>query len=204
LEINEVLEMKTEKGKRFTLGTLLTVGLVVGLLVAMQTVPNSLNIPGWNTIASASDGNPGTGASGVLEIFIYAHQAVPATAYAANLSSVSPSCYASRNTLNGACTGNVPYATTFDIVVKCRYNATHAYNTTGSVWMLTWVKGLITSANLAIGADTQMTAVQIGSNATYLWVNFWIADSDGGAGSGFTITHGQVVNATSFKMQAYF
>lgn len=199
--------MKETKPKRFAFGSLLVVGLVVGMLIAMQVVPNAVN-RNWGTV-SAADGNPGAGASGVLEIFIYAHQAVPATAYAANLSSASPSCYASRNTLNGACTGNVPYATAFDIVVKCRYNVTHAYNTTGSVWEITWVKALITCANLAVGADTALTSVttncvQIGSNATYLWVNYWIADANAGAGAGFTITHGQVVNVTSFKMQAYY
>lgn len=197
--------MKNET-KKMTFGTLLLVGIICSMLVATQVL---MPFAGWHTIASAADGNPGTGASGVLEIFIYTHQAVPATAYAANLSSVSPLCYASRNTLNGSCTGNVPYATTFDIVVKCRYNATHAYNTTGSVWMLTWVKALITCANLGVGADTALTSVttncvQIGKNATYMWVNYWIADSDAGAGAGFTITHGQVVNVTSFKMQAYF
>lgn len=196
--------MKNTKGKRFAFGSLFTVGLVAAMLIAMLTIPSQLNMKGWNTIASATDGNPGTGASGVLDIFVYAHQAAPAVAYAANLSSASPLTYASRNTLNGALTGNVPYATTFDIVVKCRFNVTHAYNTTGSVWMLTWTKGLMTCANLAVGADTLMTAVKIGENATYMWVNFWIADSDGGAGAGYTITHGQVVNVTSFKMQAYY
>jgi hypothetical protein len=191
--------------KRFAFGGLLTIGLVVGMLVAMQTVPNVLDIPGWNTIASAADGNPGAGASGILEIFIYPHQAVPATAYHSNLTSAA--AYASRNTLNGACTGNVPYATTFDIVIKCRYNATHAYNTTSSAWMLSWCRGLMTCANLGVGADVLMTAVNItygATSSTYQWVNFWIADSDGGAGAGFTITHGQVVNVTSFKMQAYY
>ena len=195
------------QNKRFAFGGLLTIGLVVGMLVAMQTVPNILDVPGWNTIASAVDGNPGAGSSGILEIFIYAHQAVPATAYHTNLSSASPLCYASRNTLNGACTGDVPYATTFDIVIKARFNATHAYNTTSNAWMLSWCRGLITSANLAIGADTLMTAVNVtygATSSTYQWVQFWIADSDGGAGAGFTITHGQIVNVTSFKLQAYF
>ena len=201
--------MKNTKTKRFAFGSLFTVGLVAAMLIAMLTVPSQLNMKGWNTIASAADGNPGTGASGVLEIFIYKHQGTPGTAYAANLSSASPDCYAARNTLNGACTGNVPYATTFDIVIKCRYNVTHAYNTTGSVWEITWVKGLITCANLAVGADTALTSVttncvKIGSNATYMWVNYWISDSNAGAGAGFTITHGQIVNVTSFKMQAYY
>jgi hypothetical protein len=196
--------MREQKGKRFAFGGLLTIGLVVGMLVAMQTVPNVLDIPGWNTIASAADGNPGTGASGIMEIFIYAHAANPNVTYATNLSSVSPSCYAARNTLNGACAGNVPYATTFDIVVKVRYNATHAYNTTGSVWEPTWTTALITCANLAVGADTVMFGVTTGSNTTYLWRQFYIQDANGGLGAGFTITHGQVVNVTSFKMQAYF
>jgi len=184
--------------KKLTFTAVLVCGLIAGMMVMVQVLPNQLGIPGWHTIASAADSNPGTGASGVLDIFVYPHQATPGTAYAANLS--AGAAYAERNTLNGACSGNVPYATAFDLVIKCRYNATHAYNTTGSLWMLSWTQGLITCANLGIGADTTMSVVKIGSNATYLWVNFYINNG----GSGYTITHGQVVNVTSFKMQAYY
>jgi hypothetical protein len=97
-------------------------------------------------------------------------------------------------------TGNVPYATTFDIIYKIRVNVTEAYNTTGSNWELAWVRANITCANLGIGADTAMSEIEIVNNTNFMWVNYYI--NNGGAG--YTITHGQQVNITSFKLQAWY
>jgi len=66
--------------------------------------------------------------------------------------------------------------------------------------MDSWVKGLITCANLAMGADTVMSWQQVVNNSNYMWGHFYM---DNG-GAGYTITHGQTVNVTSFKLQAYY
>lgn len=196
--------------KRTILGsamlTCIVIGAVCGFVLLsttdVQQIVTSVGQRGWITTASAEEGGGSLGAAagGVLQVYVYAHQGVPGTAYASNLTNVTGAlCYAWANNLNAAMTGNVPYATTFDIVYKIRVNVSEAYNTTGSVWMTDWVRSNITCANLGIGADTAMTGVKIGSNATWMWMNFYI--NNGGAG--YTITHGQQVNITSYKLQCY-
>jgi hypothetical protein len=181
-----------------TMTTLVIVGIVVGMLVSQSLLAPIMPDRFWRPV-QAADGNPGAGASGLLEIFIYPHQANPAATYAANLSSAS--AYAARNTWNGTLTGDVPYApTTFDIVIKVRFNATHAYNASAPGWDMTYVKALITCAALSIGADTEMEEVEIAHADAYIWVNFWMDNSN----NGYTVSHGATTNVTSVKLQAYF
>jgi len=196
--------------RKTIMGSLMLTCIVIGAVGALMLMSTS-NLPeiiqtigerGWNNIALAQEGGAGLGASsgGVLQVYVYAHQAAPAVAYASNLTNVTGAlCYAWANNLNTSMTGNVPYATTFDLVYKIRVNVSEAYNTTGSVWMTAWVRSNITCANLGIGADTAMVGVQIANNTNWMWMNFYI--NNGGAG--YTITHGQQVNITSYKLQCY-
>jgi hypothetical protein len=175
------------------------------MLLSTSDIPqiiSSYGARGWNTIASAEEGGGivTAAAGGVLQVYIWKHAAVPGTTYAANLSNASGDCYAWANNLNAAMTGNVPYATDFDIIYKIRVNVTEAYNTTGSNWELAWVRANITCANLGIGADTAMSEIEIVNNTNFMWVNYYV--NNGGAG--YTITHGQQVNITSFKLQAWY
>jgi len=177
--------------------TLIVFGVASGLIIA--NTPMGIEKPvvsrTWNDVAT---GDPGAGASGMTLIFVYPHQAVPGTAYATNLSTAA--AYAHRNTWNGTLTGDVPYDTEFDIVIKARFNVSHAYNTTSSNWDTSYVKALITSADLGIGADTDMTVVHTANNSVYMWVQFYI--NNGGAG--YTRTHGLTTNVTSVKLQAFY
>jgi hypothetical protein len=186
--------------------TLIVIGAVCGFMLLattdLQQVISTVGQRGWNTVASAEEGGGtvGVAAGGVLQVYVYAHSADPAVDYATNLTNVTGAlCYAWANNLNAAMTGNVPYATTFDLVYKIRVNVSEAYNTTGSAWMTAWVRSNITCANLAIGADTAMVGVQIVNNTNFMWMNFYI--NNGGAG--YTITHGQQVNITSYKLQCW-
>jgi hypothetical protein len=155
---------------------------------------------GWETFA-LGEGNPGANAGGVLGIHVYTHQANPAVAYATNLTeTIGALTLAYGDNLNAALTGNVPYATAFDIAIEGRANVSQAYNTTGSCWELSWCRTLITCANLGIGADTAMTLVEVANNTDYIWYISYI--NNGGAG--YTITHGQQVNVTSLKLQAWY
>lgn len=179
---------------------MVAIGVVVGIVLVANMNPTeliqSLGQKGWQTIATA-EGNPGAGASGVLQIYIYPHQAAPATAYQANLSNAS--AYGHTDNLNTSAGTDVPYDTAFDIVVKCRFNTTHAYNTTGTKWMDSWVRGNITCANLGITAYSAMTWVQITNTSEYMWGNFYI--NNGGAG--YEISRGQSINVTLFRIQSY-
>lgn len=155
---------------------------------------------GWSTFA-LGEGNPGAGAGGVLGIHVYIHQANPAVAYATNLTEVVGALtFAYGDNLNSALTGNVPYNEAFDLAIEGRANVSQAYNTTGAVWELSWCRTLITCANLGIGADTAMTLVEVANNTDYIWYISYI--NNGGAG--YTITHGQSVNVTSLKLQAWY
>ena len=66
--------------------------------------------------------------------------------------------------------------------------------------MTSWVRANITCANLAIATDTAMVGIQIINNTGFMWMNYYY---QGGGGAGFTITHGQSVNITSFKLQCW-
>ena len=165
----------------------------------IPTIISTVGQRGWMTTASAQEGGGSLGAAagGVLQVYVYPHSGNPGVDYASNLSNAS--AYAWANNLNAAMTGNVPYGTAFDLVYKVRVNVSEAYNTTGSVWMTAWVRSNITCANLGIGADTAMAGVSITTTGTWMWMNFYI--NNGGAG--YTITHGQQVNITNYKLQCY-
>jgi hypothetical protein len=186
--------------------TCIVIGAVCGIMLLgttdLQQVVSTVGQRGWNNIASAQEGGGTVGATegGVLQVYIWKHAAVPGTTYASNLSNASADCYAWANTLDEAMTGNVPYDTTFDIVYKIRVNVSQAYNSTGSNWETAWVRCNITCANLAIGADSAMVGVEIVNNTDFMWMNFYVNK----AAAGYTITHGQQVNITSFKLQAYY
>lgn len=187
-----------ENTKRGGILTFLVIGIVIGLVILSNTNLMQTQIKKeWQTIATGADDDPGAGAPGILNIFVYPHSADPATDYATNLSEGSAYAYGH---IDSALTGNVPYDTEFDIVVKVRYNTTHAYNSTGSAWVMDWVRANITCADLSIGALTAMSKVQTGSNATYLWVQYYMNNAD----AGYTISHGETVNVTYFGMAAYF
>lgn len=188
-------------------GALLSI-FVIGAIIASVFVANmnptviiqTMGSRGWNTFA-LGEGNPGAGAGGLLGIHVYAHSADPANDYDENLTeSVGALTLAYADNLNTALTGNVPYDTDFDIVIRGRANQSQAYNTTGSCWEISWVRTYITCADLSIGADTSMTIVEIANNTDYIWYNCYM--NNGGAG--YSITHGQQVNVTSLKLQAWY
>lgn len=192
---------KYSKRKSATILSLFMIGIMVGVIfmanMNVTEIITSVGQRGWRNVASA-EGNPGTGASGVLEILIYPHSADPGTDYATNLSNAT--AYGHTDNLNTSAGSSIPFATTFDIVMKVRFNATHAYNTTGSKWMDAWVQANITCADLSIGAFTPMTWLQTDNTSTYMWGNFYV----NGGGAGYTITHSEHVNVTLLRISAYF
>jgi len=188
------------------------VGIVITLVLAVYgfstVVPVIYNQErGWSTIweLARGDGNPGAGASGVLQIYVYPHQAVPGTAYASNLSTATAFAWGdnlNQQLPNGGT--SVPFDTAFDLVVKVRANQTHAWNTSSSQWMMTWIRAYMTCADLSVAGDTECVETQIATANDYVWTHYYLQDADGGAGNGFTISHGEKVNVTNFKFQAFF
>jgi hypothetical protein len=141
------------------------------------------------------DGDPGAGKSGFFYKMVYPHQALPNTAYASNLSNATAYEYSDTGD-NGACTGETPYLTTSDIVVKVGVNGTDGYNATTTAWDNSFVWVNITCADLSIGL-TDMSEVQIGtSGTTYRWMQYYVNNG----GVGYQIDVGDHFNITSVKM----
>ena len=143
------------------------------------------------------EGDPGTGASGFLEVFFINHTAENLnTTYDENSSS----------TLEGWCTANMvgktPYATaddfnvelasevSFDIVVRVRFNKTHAWETDHfngddcdcqiTTSCTGWADG---NDEANESARVHAAAVESRNNTgeDFIWINFvWNADDDGG------------------------
>lgn len=187
--------------------TMIIVGLVTAFLVAPSFLAPLQPDRNWQTV-NAADASPGASNSGVINVYIVDNS--DAVDYdSTDLSEGHASVYAhfgAGASLDAALSGNVPYDTEFDIVIECQYNYTHAYNTSTPGWDVDYVKGLITCADLSIGADTEMSEStdfisNTGSTSSdTAKINFYM---DNG-GSGYTMSHGETFNVTSFKMQAYY
>lgn len=190
---------------KLLLGSALVTALVIGAVTAMMLLYPIQEVtvmpPKPRTWQAVGDANPGSGASGVLVVYVYPHQSDPST-YDSNISTAT--AYEWNDGLNASLGTDVPYDTAFDIVVKVRYNKTHAWNTTGHLWELGWIMGNMTCSDLSIGADELMNESNITASDTFIWIHYYLQDTGGGGGGGFTITHGQNVNCTDFKMQAWY
>ena len=139
------------------------------------------------------DGNPGAGNTGLMYFMAYPHQADPGTAYASNLSNAT--AYEFSDVGDAEMTGETPYNTAFDFVMKVRVNNTDGYNTSGSTWEDTWVRANLTVDFDFAGdiSDSAMTEVVIGTEGTtYRWYHYYLNN----AGSGYTITKGETYNCT--------
>lgn len=176
-------------------------GLIVGIFVVCFILIMNVQIkeePTWHIIwegnlAEAAENNPGAGATGWLEIFFINHTAAPATAYDENTSATLESwCVANM-------AGKTPYGTadefnveldsltSFDILVRARWNATHAKNATIYDGARCRIKMNFTCTNWADGEDkaalTEGTLVVSGNNSVYgfIYCNvYWNADDNNG------------------------
>ena len=187
-----------EAGKIGTLVTVLVIGVVVGMLYSSSIQDPIIKQSYVKRIATSvtGDGDPGAGKSGFFYMMIYPHSGNPNVDYAVNLSNSTAYEFSDTGD-NNACTNETPYLTTFDIVVKVGVNNTDGYNASTPAWDNTFVWVNITCANLVIGANTDMSEVQIGaSGTTYRWMQYYINNG----GVGYTIDVGEHFNITSVKM----
>ncbi|GAH13219.1 unnamed protein product, partial [marine sediment metagenome] len=95
---------------------------------------------------------------------------------------------------------NVPYGTAVDVIVEVRWNKTHAWDTT---WNLSLVRAYANSSVLSV-SGVAMVEAQIATSADYLYVSYFLRDSDGGAGSGFLLDRGQNVTSFSVNFESLF
>ena len=207
-----------DKRKAILGSTMFTV-LVMGALVGMMVLWNSQGVietqilepREWQPLET---GAPAAGESGVVGVFIYPRQATPATAYQTNCTTGTAYAHGTEIVTSGAnaLTGNVPYDTAFDIVVRVRWNKTHAYSTNNNTWMLPWVNASISAANDAGGTTYfPIAALDMGeanvsgcTTDTYIWVQYYCQAKASATGAGLQISHGDTVNCSTFQAWAYY
>ncbi len=166
----------------------------------------------WQTIVSAVDAPLTDDENGLVDILIVNHTDEPHLIYDANLTSTNSTTYGSLNTVNGSAGNYIPHTVRFDIVIKCRFNTTLAYNGTGNVWQWAddwpkdgatserlWVSCNITCGDLTITAQN-MSGMEITNCSSYIWINFYVNNS----GVGYQITHGMPVNVTNVDIRAFY
>lgn len=203
------------KRKGIRLGVV--VGVFVVVMFALYSIPKPTMKyePSWHvvwegTLAEASEANPGSGASGFLEIFWINHTATPATAYLQNTSA----------TLEAWCVANMPgktpYASAdnfnvqiasnklFDIVVRCRWNKTNAFDYSLSQFVGSDVRVNISASGGGItinGATSGVNVESLNNSAKdYLWTNtYW-----NNGGSGYYIQKGTTCTVTYISIQARY
>jgi hypothetical protein len=185
-------------GKFGLLITVIAIGFIVGMLYSSSIQDPIIKQSYVKRIATrvTGDGDPGAGKSGFFYMMIYPHQALPNAAYAVNLSNATAYEFSDTGD-NNACDKETPYLTTFDIVVKVGVNNTDGYNASTPAWDNSFVWVNITCADLVIGANTDMSEVQIGaSGTTYRWMQYYVNNG----GVGYQIDVGDHFNITSVKM----
>lgn len=156
----------------------------------------------WKPILTA-DADPGGDNSGFMYFMAKNHSANPTKEYDGNLTNgtTNSNCYEWTDSLNAEMSGETPYSpTAFDFIMKFRVNDTVGYNTSSSQWEITWVRANMTcdfDFATDVGADQEMTIIEIANNSNFAWYHAYLLDADGGAGTGFLITHNEKYNITS-------
>ena len=186
------------------------VGVVIGIVLFAgigDPIINDNDFRSWELVAEwtpvspvYAEADPGAGNSGILEIFYVNHSA--GNDYASENTSATLETWCDTSGL-GYCNADdsdteLAYDTAFDIVVRVRCNDDAKRDST---WWDTDVRVRMTSADLSIAGDTEMTRSITANNSdyTFLYLNFYL---DGG-GSGYTLTKGESNEITSIKFEIY-
>lgn len=196
-------------------------GTVIGIFFVCFILLMNVQIkeePTWHVVwqgslAEAAENNPGTGATGWLEIFFINHTATPATAYDENTSATLESwCVANM-------AGKTPYGTadefnvkldnlvSFDILVRARWNATHCKNATMFQDTRCRIRMNFTCTSWADGEDkaalTEGTLVVSGNTSSwgFIYCNvYWNADDN----NGFQINPDAVLTIPMISIEAEY
>jgi len=203
------MRLKIEKKHKASIrNSLLVSALLVGVICSMVALVN-MNPTGiiskvsereWKPIPTG-DGPHTPGTCAFLSFGAYPHSATPGTTYANNVSNAT--AYEFRDFLNGEMTGETPYNTAFDFLLKFVVNSTVGYNVSGSRWMDSWVRANLT-CNFEFAADigplASMTIVQIQNNTAHAW--YYAYMNNGGAG--YQITKGESYNCSAITSAGYW
>lgn len=204
--------MKNEKKKlrnAGVFGLVVVAGLVIGMLSQVLYISNPVVIEEvepepTNLIFLGEYSGLGAGASGWLEIYAYPHAANPAATYAENTSATLEAASLAYHDTDGW-TGDLASQTAFDIVVRVRYNQTHAHNGTIFIDTNTRVNLTFSCTSWHVGSDasdTSGTCVVSGNNSAndFIWENFYWNNG----GSGYEIDDDSTLTVNAPKQEAKY
>jgi hypothetical protein len=197
-------DQKNIEKKRRRKTMLFISALVIGMMFSYVTFWQNVSVVqdedtrSWHVIwegslAEAGEADPGAGNSGILEIFIYETGGT----YTTNLTEGDASTlgWASAD----ATEIDVAHSTAFDVVVKVRGNATHCKR--DAVWFNTDLRVRITWSDESLTDEVcEMAEIENNTANTYLWLNFYIDNSD----SGYTLSKSQTTEIQNIKFEAYY
>ena len=201
--MRNIKETKIRKSsKAGGLLSLIIIGAIVGsvYLTSVNEVIEEQTILAVRTpFLVVGDAVPGD-ASGFFMFMVKNHSANPALEYNRNLTNYTggnTKCYEWLDSGNGSATGETPYSTAFDIILKVGVTDEDGTYSSNGTWNDNYTWMLMTCADItpAIGADTNMTLVNISATDTYRWLHFYLNN----AGSGYTILEGVSFNVSSVK-----
>jgi hypothetical protein len=195
--------MKKEKNWRArVLRPIILIGIVAGIIWASAgpypRIVQDEDTRSWHVVwegsfAEAAEADPGAGASGILEVFIYATGGT----YTTNLTEGDADTFGWASA--DATEIDVPHSTAFDVVVKVRGNATHCKRDT--TWYDTDLRVRITWSDKGLSDEVAESNIIVNNtNNEFLWMNFHIDNSN----SGYTITKSETTEIQNIKFEAYY
>jgi len=202
-----------EKGKinRMKLGTILGIVLVSFLVVGLSTFqtlnkPEASQKPGLGHLnfPVVGEDDPGSGNTGWLEIYIYPHDGDPGTTYAENTSATLEAASLAYADSDGWSESLVS-ETSFDIVVRVRWNKTHVWQTDKFIDSRARTNITVTCDDWAVGSniDDATGTLVVSRNDTsddFIWCNiYW-----NNGGSGYQIADDATLTVSEISIEAKF
>jgi len=219
---------KNEKNKRKYTKAGVGFGAVIGILfisvllvlsnVSEMVEPTVEKEKVWQKVHRwtplGAEGNPGAGASGFLEIFFMNISSDNATGYGLNTSSThetwsdanmpgaTPNAYANADEFD---IEDFESEKTFVIMVRTRYNKTHAWDTDKFIDTDTDCQITVTCNDWAVGANInnasgEKNVTRNNTGEDYIWIN-WIWDN---SGTGYQIADDAILTTSEIYIEARF
>lgn len=208
-----VFQMYMGKTKKSILGISLIIVMFVGVFFTTSFINTDPKEDLWNRIevvrnrliASATNGTGGSvtnGASEIVNILIYPWNA-DNTTYYDNLSESNAYEHFDASFSNGEeLEGETPHSTAFAIILIMQYADEHVYDT---AWNVSLCDAWCNESQLSISSQLmeKMPFFYDNDTGSDAKINFWLEDSNGGDGTGFTIVQLEQIDDIQFKPAYY-